>query len=231
MSFDCDGASSLPTLLIRHAEHSKLSYLSAAEIAMGYFNDAGFNCDRTKMNLYGYPGLLRDLSSPPPWLRVEMEDVVGKITSERGVELRPLFDYIHDMDATQLANLFLTRWRQDQQAFRMLFLEMGAPELSQETSLHLEYEAHRAFSQLTNLGEVMTPSEFEGVFNAVFGFDEFTLSPGVPDLLVWLPKSSPNCWFFVEVKAHGDYLSHAQKKWLRSNWGLVCGHYLLALLE
>ncbi len=230
MSLSCDGASSLPTFLI-HSEHSKLSGCPAAERAMCYFNVAGFDSDRTKMNLYGYPGLLRELASPPPWLHVEMEGVAGEISSERSAELRSLFDYIHDTDATLLARRF-TEWCQDtQSSSRLLFLETERSAPSQETTSLLEAEAHKSFSRLTNLGEVIARSEFEVIRNAVFDFDEFTLSPGVPDLLVWLPKSSPNCWFFVEVKAHGDYLSHAQKEWLRSNWDFVRGHYVLALLE
>jgi hypothetical protein len=231
MLISCDGASSLPTLLIDHAEHSKLSAYPAAERAMSYLNDAGFDCDRTRMNLYGFPGLLRDLASPPPWLYVEMEDVVGEISSERATDLRPLFDYIHDTDATKLAALF-DEWRQDLRASRkFLHSEVGDSMPSRETSLALEAAASESFSRLTALGQAIAPSEFCGIWNAVFGFDEFTLSPGVPDLLVWLPKASPGCWFFVEVKAHGDYLSHAQKEWLRSNLNVVRGHYLLVLLE
>ena len=227
MSLDCDGASSLPTLLIGRAGHSKLSGFPAAEKAMAYFNVAGFDCDRTKMNLYGYPGLLRDLSSPPPWVHVEMEDVVSEVSSERRTELRQLFDYIHDTDTTQIDNLFLTgRKNQLTAIFRN-----EKPLLSQDTSLLVEAEAYTSFARLARLGELITPAQFAGIYDAVFPFDEFLLSPGIPDLLVWLPKSSPSCWFFAEVKAHGDYLSQSQKAWLRNNWDVVRGHYLLALLE
>lgn len=53
----------------------------------------GLRGDRTRMNLNGYPGLFRDLFSPPPWVEVRVEDTEENVAEERVLELRPL--YVH----------------------------------------------------------------------------------------------------------------------------------------
>jgi hypothetical protein len=65
----------------------------------------------------------------------------------------------------------------------------------------------------------------------VFDFDELTPAAGVPDLLVWLPKSDPALWFFSEVKGPGDSLRSTQKEWLYQHWEVVAGHFLLTILD
>ncbi len=232
ISLNCDGILTMPTLLISDVENSKLKSKPAADKAIDYFNEAGFDCDRSRMNLYGYPGLLRNLAEPPPWIHVEMEDVIGEVSSVRNAELRTLLDYIHSTDAALLDDLFITDWRQNFEAiYRQSSITECVAPLSDESKEFMEVEAHKSFSRLVNFGTAMTNQEFCSIWGAIFDFDEFALYPGVPDLLVWISNSSVSFWFFVEVKAHGDYLSRKQKEWLRSNWNLVCGHYLLLLIE
>src|SRR5262245_15904100 len=80
-----------PTLLIRRppglATWASAGSRTSADLALGYFGTGGFEGDRTRLNTYGYPGLLRELGSPPPWVEIDPEDVEGMISAERQSEL------------------------------------------------------------------------------------------------------------------------------------------------
>jgi hypothetical protein len=175
------------------------------------------------MNLDGYPRLLRDLSNPPPWIEIEMEDVDGDISEERANELRPLVVQAQEHDEQRL----ITRYRSEQQ-HRHSVLErlMGRPPASFVTEFGAD-----SFRELLALAKTLGVDSFEAIYEAVFEFDEFTVAAGAPDLLLWLPGHEPSCWFFSEVKAPGDSLRVSQKEWLRRHWDLVCGHYLITVLE
>src|SRR5208282_5343292 len=54
----------------------------------------GLHAERTRMNMYGYPGIFRELFSPPPWVQVEPEDCNDEITAERAAELAPLYEHV-----------------------------------------------------------------------------------------------------------------------------------------
>jgi VRR-NUC domain len=88
-----------------------------------------------------------------------------------------------------------------------------------------------SFRELVVLAKTLGVETFKNVLEAVFPFDEFTVATGTPDLLIWWPQIDGQSWFFCEVKAPGDYLSAAQKQWLRQHWKLVRGHYLITVLE
>jgi len=87
-----------------------------------------------------------------------------------------------------------------------------------------------SFLELVALAKALGVDSFNSVFDAVFDFDEFSVAPGAPDLLVWLHKPSTSFWFFSEVKAPGDSLRITQKEWLWQHWNVVRGHYLLTII-
>jgi hypothetical protein len=217
----------VPTLLIERP-HGLLSWSStnvstSSDLALAYYCSQGFLGDRTRMNLYGYPGLLRDLSNPPPWIEVEMEDVDGDISAERANELRSLVVQAQEHDEEWL----VARYRSEQQ-YKSSVLErfMGRPTASLVTETGAD-----SFRELITLAKVLGVDLFDALYEAVFEFDEFTVAAGAPNLLVWLPRYEPSCWFFSEVKAPGDSLRMSQKGWLHQHWDLVRGHYLITVLE
>lgn len=75
---------------------------TCADIAIGYLSQSGFKCDRIRMNLHGYPGLLRELSEPPPWIEVTPEDVKDPLAPARETELRPLYIQACEAPASDL---------------------------------------------------------------------------------------------------------------------------------
>ena len=103
---------------------------------------------------------------------------------------------------------------------------MGRPTASVVTEV-----GANSFQEFITLGKVLGVDLFDALYEAVFEFDEFTVAAGAPDLLVWLPRHEPSCWFFSEVKAPDDSHRTSQKGWLHQHWDLVRGHYLIAVLE
>jgi hypothetical protein len=171
------------------------------------------------MNLYGYPGLLRELSSPPPWTQVKQEDIDDDISKDRAYELRPFV--VHAQEQSE--ECLVARYRAKQQHVAAL---LNLPTYSDVAEAIMD-----SFRVLIGLAKVLGVELFDAIYDAVFKFDEFTLAPGTPDLLVWLPRQERSCWFFSEVKAPGDSLRNSQKEWLHKHWDLVCGHYLITILE
>ncbi len=183
----------------------------------------GFESDRTRMNLNGYPGMLRDLNSPPPWVEVEPDDVDEPLSKQRLHELRPLIRWANE---TSEDNLILAWNAMRQEQGRAASIVLG-----QSCSITNSTYGEEAFRQLLTLAKSVGSETFGAIFNAVFDFDEFTPAAGAPDLLVWLPRSEPALWFFSEVKGPGDSLRDSQKQWLHQHWNTVRGHYLLTILD
>ena len=216
-----------PTVLLERPNGikswSSLGTGTSADWALAYYTYQGFMGERTRMNLFGYPGLLRDLSSPPPWVEVEPEDVDGDVEKERAAELRPLVEHAVEYTVDALVSAY--RSELDSKAFWMKhnFGQASSPDVL-KSSLD-------SFRELVAFAKVLGLDAYYAIFEAVFSFDEFTIAEGTPDLLIWLPHSDSPCWFFSEVKAPGDSLRQSQKAWLRQHWDLVRGHYLITMLE
>ena len=226
-SSGAQGVKGVPILLIERPDGLQSWFSTdagtSADLALAYYYSHGFLADRTRMNLYGYPGLLRTLSNPPPWIEVEPEDVDGGISEDRADELCPLIVHAQEHAVESL----VSRYRSEQQ-HKALVLErfVGLASSSVVTEVGAD-----SFRDLVGLAKVLGVALFEAIYDAVFEFDEFTVAAGAPDLLVWLPGPEPSCWFFSEVKAPGDSLRSSQKGWLHQHWDLVCGHYLITVLE
>jgi len=200
----------------------------ADDIALSYYQRVGFEGDRVRKNLYGYPGLLRDLSNPPPWINVEPEDLEGQPSKETSLELRPLIQQANETAAETLVSTFLSE-RRHARAVAEGFLGVDT---SPAQGLVDEASA-TAFRDLVALAKVLGVETFDRIFEVVFDLDlgdEFTPVVGTPDLLIWHPTLTPAVWFFSEVKAPGDYLSEAQKQWLQFHWDVVKDHFLITML-
>jgi hypothetical protein len=102
--------------------------------------------------------------------------------------------------------------------------------LPQKLTLEIKQLRERSSRELRWLGFALGPL-FDDILNAVFNFDEFSVAPGVPDILVWLHAEELSCWFFSEVKGPNDSLRRSQTDWLDQHWGLIRGHFLLTILE
>lgn len=196
---------------------------TSADWALRYYTLHGFSGDRTRMNLLGYPGLLRDLSSPPPWITVEPEDCDGDVSEDRASELRPLVEHAQESTVDALVSCYGSEL--ESEAFWMKH-NFGRAMSAEAIKSRLD-----SFRERIVLAKVLGSDAYYAIFDAVFSFDEFTIAEGTPDLLVWLPEPDRSCWFFSEVKAPGDSLRSSQKGWLHHHWELVCGHYVITMLE
>lgn len=218
---------SFPSLLISLGEErrTKLATTGAnsADVAVGFFEQMGFRAQRTRMNVHGYPGLLRELMAPPPWVEIELNDCEGAVPPSRARALQPLFQIAVDVPHSEL----LARYRQHLEE-RGPFMQNLLPSQIHETVTSTSMDM---FEGLLGLARCIGGSSFEDVCAAVFAYDEFPLFPGAPDLLVWRPDSNDGLWFFAEVKAPGDTLRESQRDWLKLNWDRIRGRFVLAILE
>jgi hypothetical protein len=217
-------ATIFPTVLLQRPGLRKIKEKEpSADQALAYYCLNGFDGNRTRMNTFGYPGLLRDLNSPPPWVEVEPEDIDEQVSQERLRELRPLIEYAHDTSEEAL----VAEWK----AVREEHNRMAKLFLNEEPQTPMTAFAEESFRQILILAKALGIENFTPIFEAVFDFDDFTPAAGAPDLLVWLPKIDPALWFFSEVKGPGDSLRVTQKEWLHKHWNVVAGHFLLTILD
>ena len=170
-SSGAQGVKGVPILLIERPDGlqswSSTDAGTSADLALAYYYSHGFLADRTRMNLYGYPGLLSTLSNPPPWIEVEPEDVDGGISEDRADELCPLIVHAQEHAVESL----VSRYRSEQQ-HKALVLErfVGLASSSVVTEVGAD-----SFRDLVGLAKVLGVALFEAIYDAVFEFDEFTL--------------------------------------------------------
>ena len=83
------------------------------------------------------------------------------------------------------------------------------------------------FERLLDFADTLGPSSIEAISDAIFEYDEFPPYTGCPDLLVWTKKTERPFWFFAEVKSLNDHLQQTQIDWLRRNWELIQGRFVI----
>lgn len=219
---------SLPTFLIQRPSALESwrirGHSTSADLALAFYNSLGFDGDRTRKNLFGYPGLLRELSNPPPWVHVEPEDRDGDLDANRARELRSLILHTQNASDEELVALFRAELESiNSPLIRFIGLSPISP-----IAVNNRIES---FRRLLSLARALSNDGFETVYDAVFDFDEFDVKSGAPDLLLWLPDKTRSLWFFSEIKAPGDYLGSNQKGWLHEHRETMRGHYCLTILE
>ncbi len=168
------------------------------------------------------PGLLRELSEPPPWADIEPEDFLGDLSSNRAAELRPLIDVAQEHRAELLVGRYELERQRD---LEILARASGQARTAGSDDIVVEW-----FREQLSLATLLGRDVFWAIHEAVFGFDEFTVAEGAPDLFLWAPEQ-PAFWLFSEVKASGDSLREPQKRWLDQHWELVSGHYVITVLQ
>jgi hypothetical protein len=230
---------SFPSLLISSA-HGRLQALrsagaKSADVAAGLFQQLGFRADRTRMNLYGYPGLFRDLAAPPPWAEMVPGDGEGPTprngecdgegpTPRNGeCDGEALYQLVSQFSSSELC----ARYRSHLDEGHGQRGEMSGP--SDYAAIMEHQMAH--FKDVLGLARCIGADWFQDVAEAVFLYDEFSPYPGAPDLLVWLADSHDGLWFFAEVKAPNDSLRGSQRAWLHANWERIRGRFVQVLLE
>jgi len=197
-----------------------------ADLAIRYFLRLGLRCDRTRQDLYGYPGLLRDLTAPPPWVEVTPEDTEGLVSVERAAELQPLYIQANETDP----QLLVEEYRKYLEYQHTILEKVG---LGLLTSLAMPDLSVKLFREKLELARCLGVEQFEAIFHSVFEsfdepFDEFMVMSGVPDLFVW--SESDQLWFFAEVKGPRDSLRGSQDAWIRAHWETIRGRFALVLL-
>lgn len=219
---------SLPTFLIRRPSQldswKVVGHSTAADFALAFYSSIGLDGERTRKDLLGYPGLLRELSNPPPWVELEPEDIDGDLDPQRARDLSSLILQTQSSSNEELVAFFRAELEERNSLLRRF---IGLPSVS---AIVVDNRIE-SFRRLLSLARALNLSGFETVYDSVFDFDEFDVKSGVPDLLLWLPDQIPSLWFFSEVKAPGDYLGSSQKSWLHEHWGILRGHYCLTVLE
>lgn len=198
-----------------------------AELVCEWLKYLGFNADRTRANLHGYPGLFRELSNPPPWVDVQPEDCDGPVSRVRAKELRPLYKQI--TGHTDLVKRFRLNMEQRDREME-LFYEIGGrsrSDLPRDAVAQVSEFVINDFQNLINLGQLLGAGQFEKLFEAVFDFDEFDPANGTPDLFVWDTDDDAPTWFFAEVKGPRDHLGPNQYRWIGENWELIKGRIVL----
>jgi hypothetical protein len=216
----------MPTLLVDcPLIRQKRKGVISADLAIDFFKAVGFAADRTKMNMEGYPGLLRDLNSPAPWVVVEMDNIDGPFDSERAVELTPLIDRLASEDVQNL--MFNWKVNRETKCREIELLGFPISACSAEATAIME----NSFRELLSLGGALRQTAFDDVWETIFDFDELSVASGSPDLLVWLPFGDPPLWFFTEVKGPGDSLRQSQIEWITKHWQVIKGHFLVTQLH
>jgi VRR-NUC domain len=228
--FRASGPICVPMLLIeRTANSERIGIGTAADRALDYFSTDGFVGDRSRANGYGYGGLLRELQSPPPWVTVEMEDCEEQVSAERNLELRALAEQIQNLTDEEL----LERFRGHKAELSKVLPEYVRTDLNfLKMKGELEQDSFRNLVGLARtLGSDLALALYRAVFHEVDGiYEDEIVTAGAPDLLIWLPDGASGFWFFSEVKAPGDCLRPSQIAWLKHNWDVVGGHYLVSIL-
>jgi len=194
-----------------------------ADLAIRYFLRLGLNGDRTRQDLYGYPGLLRDLTAPPPWVEVTYEDIDGLESVDHTAALQPLYIQANETDPQLLIEEY--RKHLENQHTRLRNVGLGLLAFPGTDDLSVE-----RFRQELELARCIGGEHFEPIFHSVFQFfDDFIVMAGVPDLLVW--SEPERLWFFAEVKGPRDSLRRSQDAWIRTNWDTIRGRFALVLLD
>jgi VRR-NUC domain len=216
-SFRSDGAKCVPMLLIENSNVSNQKDIKAADMALQFYMAHGFVGDRSRMNVHGYPEILRDLQSPPPWVTVEMDDCVGDVSAARRMQLRPLVQQVQDDSDDIILQKFCDDQKQRWSEFKPP-IAMD-PELRRFSDEVAETDFRNLIALARLLGVELLRELYHALFYEIDGvYEDIIVSAGAPDILVWLPNSDSGFWFFSEVKARGDYLRPSQKSWLNRNW-------------
>lgn len=227
-SYHTGATTVFPSLLIAltrdELDETRKPGTTMADLAISYIMRLGLHCDRTRQDLYGYPGLFQDLTAPPPWIdEVTLEDTEGPVSVQRHSELRPLYVQANQTDLT----LLVEGYREYLAAIRTNLEKFGLGPQIHPAVNHLSVDA---FREKLELARLLGAEQFETIFDSVFEhFDEFRVMEGVPDLFVW--SESHQLWFFAEVKGPNDSLRESQGGWIGSHWEAIDGRFAIVLLH
>ncbi|MEM3063507.1 MAG: hypothetical protein QW303_08205 [Nitrososphaerota archaeon] len=93
---------SVPNLLVPsdwlyRINHDGLK-LRVEDAVLYWFLHMGFQGARTRHNIspyHGYQELFENLTAPPPWVHIEIDDCLEEISPERAKEIVPLYLQVH----------------------------------------------------------------------------------------------------------------------------------------
>lgn len=135
---------------------------------MAWFSLKGFGCERTRKNLYGYPGLFRELLGGPPWAEIEQEDCEGVLSPERAAEVESLYRQI--ATRKNILSTFENHLYEKDRESELWQRELDLVRRLIPAEIRTEMRAAKVddFRRLVRIGEIIAPVVMERLFEAVF---------------------------------------------------------------
>jgi|GEM_PF-4397320 hypothetical protein len=209
---------SVPNLLVPsdwlyRINHDGLK-LRVEDAVLYWFLHMGFQGARTRHNIspyHGYQELFENLTAPPPWVHIEIDDCLEEISPERAKEIVPLYLQVHLHEE----NLLEEKYK------RYLTSLPSVADVKAANQFAIE-----SFKELLFLAKLLGVDLVEELAYCVLNEEEPLPASGTPDLFLWWPNEAP-FWFFAEVKGKHDYLRHSQYEWITRNWDILAGRILI----
>lgn len=198
--------------------------LPMAERVLIWFRQNGFSGNRTKKNLYGYPGLFRDLFFHPNWVDMYPESYEDH---------RPFY-----LQSEEYGYGLLDTYRDYlEETLGEIVLKKEGKENAEELKHMLIKSSLMDLRKKIDLVSILGSERIESLYWATFEInpidvvvDDFEAKAGAPDLFLWHPDPNRKLWFFAEVKGPADSLRHTQHEWFRENWETIQGHILIMIV-
>src|SRR4051812_40990203 len=154
-----------PTLLASWPKRvmERVKDTTLVDVAIAYLAQFGFQADRTRMDLFGHPGLFRELGQPPPWIEVTPDDVDGVISADHQKELRPLYLQAHQLSIESLRH----RYKQHLMFRRERMQTLGITAYDQTRRERIL----EVLEDKLRLARCIGPEIFENLYQSIFDFE------------------------------------------------------------
>ena len=204
---DTSGAFVIPTVLLERVlleENEPQRGADLANVAVGWFERAGFHAERSHVGGHGYGKIINEIMD---WY----EQDIDVLCAEHEADLASQANALATLMGASKEDLALFRQQSDWQFQRSLDLMR---------SMTVD-ECSACYN--------VTFSEYQDDDGSIL--DDFHERAGSPDLLVWGKDESAKLWYFCEVKSLNDHLGSAQVAWIKESWDQIGGRFLLLLLD
>jgi hypothetical protein len=201
------GAFVIPTVLLERVllEESKPQRgAGLAEVAVHWFERAGFHAERSHVGGRGYGEILKEIMD---WHTQDID----VLRAEHEARLAAQEDLLATRMGASQEYLALLREHSDSQFQRSLDL----------MRLMTVDECYACYNLI-----FLEYQDDDGLI-----LEDFRERAGSPDLLVWSKNESAKQWFFCEIKSLNDHLGPAQVAWIKESWDQIDGRFLLLLLD
>jgi VRR-NUC domain len=201
------GAFVIPAVLLERVllgESEPQRGAGLANVAVGWFERAGFHAERSQVGGHGYAEIIKEIGD---WYAQDIDVLCAE----------------HEAKLASQANLFATLAGMSEEGlarFREVSDWLFQRSLDLMRSMTVD-ECYACYNLIF--------SEYQDDDGPIL--DDFRERAGSPDLLVWSKSESAKLWFFCEVKSLNDHLGPAQVAWIKESWDQIGGRFLLLLLD